>query len=196
VLDVYSLYVFGIDASTGALVELQTVANPAYGLGFAIDPQGQYLYVPGILLGSAPSNSANYIYAYSINSQSGLLTLAHQSPMASRGSYTIAVSPNNKFAYTIENNNINVPPSLVSYSIQDGVLTPIGTAYTGLYGVQIGIDASGRFLYVPEFSEGRAAAVPNVVNEFGIGSDGTLTPLNPGTVASGVYPTSVTIVSQ
>jgi 6-phosphogluconolactonase (cycloisomerase 2 family) len=196
VLDVSSLYVFGIDASSGALVELQTVANPAFSLGFAIDPLGQYLYVPGVLLGSAPTNSANYVYSYSIDSQTGLLTLAHQSPMASRGSYTLAVSPNNKFAYTIENNTINVPPSLVSYSIQNGVLTPIGTAYTGVYGVQIAIDASGRFLYVPEFSEGYGTPVPNVVNEFGIGGDGTLTPLNPGTVASGANPVGITIVSQ
>jgi 6-phosphogluconolactonase (cycloisomerase 2 family) len=196
VLDAYSLYVFGIDASSGALVELQTVPNPAFGLGFAIDPQGQYLYVPGVLPTYATANSANYIYSYSIDSQSGLLTLAHQSPMASRGSYTIAVSPNNKFAYTIENNNINVPPSLVSYSIQDGVLTPIGTVNTAVYGLQIGIDGSGRFLYVPEFSESYGTPVPNVVNEFGIGSDGTLTPLNPGTVASGANPVGITIVSQ
>jgi 6-phosphogluconolactonase len=184
VQDEGSLYTFSIDSNSGALTLLQTIAGPDFGFGLAIDPSGSYIYAVG--------SGTNSILAYSINATTHLLAQPKSSPMAQQnGAYTISISPTGQFAYTIENNN-----DLVSYALNNGTFTQVGTVYPGVFGEQIGIDPSGSFVYVPQACTGCSTGVYNVVNEFSVGSTGALTRLPNSPVAAGVTPWGITITSQ
>lgn len=182
--DGINLYTFGIDSNSGALSLMQTIPGPTLGGAIALDPSGNYLYVVG--------SGNNSILTYGVNATTGLLTQANLSQMLEKdGSYTIAVSPTGQYAYTIENNN-----DLVSYAISNGALTPIGTPYSGVYGLQIAVDPSGSFVYVPQACSNCPSGVYNVVNEFSIGSTGALSKVAGSPIASGVTPVGITVTSQ
>ncbi len=179
--DISNVYTFGIAGASGALTLLQTVPS-ASGGGLALDPAGSYLYAAG----------SNLLLTYAIDPNTGLLTLAKSSSTAEQsGAYTIAISPNGKFAYTIENNNY-----LVSYTITGGTLVPVGPVYSGVYGQQIAVDPSGSFVYVPQACSNCPSGLYNVVHEFSIGSTGALTPLSNATVPSGTTPFGITVTTQ
>ena len=179
-----NLYTFAIDGTTGALSLKQTLSGTDLGDSVAIDPSGAYLYTPGRL--------TNTILSYAIDSTSGLLTLAKSSPTAEKAeAYTIAISPSGKFAFTIENNNY-----LVSYTISNGVFTPVGNVYPGVYGIHNAVDPSGSFVYVPQACSNCPSGVYNVVHEFSIGSTGALTSVRGSPVTAGVQPWDITITSQ
>jgi 6-phosphogluconolactonase len=184
VQDTANVYVFSVSGGTGALTLQQTLKGPVQGSQLTLDPAENYLYAVG-----AGSNS---ILTYSIDASSGLLTAAKASAMVEKnGAYTVTVSPNGRFAYTIENNN-----DLVSYTITDGAFTPVGKSYSGVYGAQIAVDPSSSFVYVPQACSFCTNGPYNVVHEFSIGSTGELTPLPVSTVAAGVTPWGITVTSQ
>lgn len=184
VMDLVNLYTFSINSNSGALTLLQSIPGPDSGDGIALDPAGNYLYAVG--------SGTNSILTYSINAASGLLTQTKSSAMMEKnGAYTIAVSPNGLFAYTIENNN-----DLVSYSVSNGVFLPVGSVYSGVYGEQISIDPSVSFVYAPQACSFCQSGVYNVVNEFAIGSTGALTKISGSPVAAGVTPWGITLTSQ
>jgi len=134
------------------------------------------------------------ILTYGINATSGSLTLVKSSPMAEpNGAYTIAISPTGQFAYTIENNNY-----LVSYELCNGAFTQIGSARPGYFGLQIGIDPSGAFLYVPDTCSGSGCQglLTNSVSEFSITASGSLTLITGSPVAAGTSPFGITITTQ
>jgi 6-phosphogluconolactonase len=133
--DTSNLYTFSIDAVSGALSLLQTLPSQ-YGGGIALDPGGTYLYAAG----------SNSLLSYGIDPSSGLLSLMKSTPTAEQaGAYTIALAPGGNSAYTIENNN-----DLVSYAVTGGVFVPVGAIYPGVYGLDIAVDPSGSFVYVPQ----------------------------------------------
>jgi 6-phosphogluconolactonase len=182
--DTKNIYVFSVDTGTGALVLQQTLKGPVQGSSLVVDPAQNYLYAVG--------GGTNSILTYSIDASSGLLTEAKLSAMVEQnGAYTISISPSGQFAYTIENNN-----DLVSYSINNGMFTPVGIVYPGVYGGQIAIDPSGSFVYVPQACSYCPSGLYNVVHEFSVGSNGALTPLSSPTVAAGVTPWGMTLTSQ
>ncbi len=184
VQDLTNLYTFGIHASSGALTMLQRLPLEVGG-ALAMDPAGSYLYEVG----------SNSILSYSIDPASGLLKLAKSSPTVEGfGALTITLSPNGQFAYTIEGNNSTF--NLVSYAVSNGNFTSIGKVYPDVYGAQIAVDPSGSFVYVPQACSSCPSGVYNVVHEFSIGDSGALTPLLSPTVAAGVTPWGITLVSQ
>jgi DNA-binding beta-propeller fold protein YncE len=107
------------------------------------------------------------------------------------GAFTIAISPTGQFAYTIENSN-----DLVSYTLSNGVFKPVGTVYAQVYGLQIGIDPSGSFVYVPQACSNCPGGAYNVVNEFSIGSTGALTKIPGSPVAAGTTPWGIAFTTQ
>jgi 6-phosphogluconolactonase (cycloisomerase 2 family) len=174
------LYTFGIDASTGGLSLLQTQAAQEYG-GIALDPGGHYLYV--VVQG--------LIQSYSIDTVSGLLNMTKStSTPATQSASHIALSPDGTYAYT---SGVDV---LASYTVSNGVFTPVGTVYTGVYGQQIVVDPSGSFVYVPQACSFCAGSPNNIVSEFSITKTGALTPLATPSVPSGVTPWSITVITQ
>ncbi len=187
VQDSVNIYTYTVNASSGALTLVQTIAGPlvpnSYGIAF--DPHGTYLYAVG--------TGTDSIETYSIDTSTGLLTPAGSSPMVEpNGAYTIAVSPTGQFAYTIENNNY-----LVSYALSNGVFKPVGSVYAHIYGLQIGIDPSGSFVYVPQAcSSNCLGGAYNAVNEFSIGSTGALTKIPGSPVAAGTTPWGIAFTTQ
>jgi 6-phosphogluconolactonase (cycloisomerase 2 family) len=182
--DTVNIYVYSVNASSGALTRVQTIAGPSMGGGIALDPAGSYLYAVG--------SSTNSILVYSINSPTGLLTRTGSSPMAEQaGAYTISISPNGQFAYTIENNNY-----LVSYAVENGKFTARGNVYAQVYGERIGVDPSGSYVYVPQACSNCASAAYNVVNEFSIGGTGALTKMAGSPVAAGTTPWGIAFATQ
>ena len=181
--DLFSLYTFSIDAVSGALSLLQSLPLPAQlGDGIALDPGGSYLYAV----------DRYSLLSYGIDPVSGLLSLKNSTPQAEpNGAYTIALSPNGNFAYTIENNN-----DLVSYAVTGGAFVPVGAIYTGVYGLQIAVDPSGSFVYVPQACSNCPSGVYNVIHQFSITKTGALAPLTTPTVAAGMMPFSITVTSQ
>ena len=175
------LYTFRIDSSTGGLTLLQTLAAQQFG-DISADPGGLYLYVAG----------ASSLLSYAIDPTSGMLGLAKATPEAGGGgAYAIAISPNGKYAYTIEGNN-----NLVSYTVSNGAFAHVGTVYPGIYGQHIAVDPSGSFVYVPQACSYCPSAAYNVVHEFGITPTGALTPLSPPTIGAGMTPWGITVTSQ
>jgi 6-phosphogluconolactonase (cycloisomerase 2 family) len=184
VQDSVNVYTYSVSASSGTLTLVQTIAGPSDVGGIALDPQGTYLYAVG--------PGTNSILVYSINASTGLLTAAGSSPMVEHnGAYTISISPTGQFAYTIEDNN-----DLVSYALNSGVFTPIGSVYTQVYGLRIGIDPSGSFVYVPQACSSCSSGVYNVVNEFSIGSTGALTKIPGSPVEAGTTPSGIAFTTQ
>lgn len=184
VQDHVNIYTYGVSTGTGALTLVQTIAGPG-GLGtVAFNPDGKYLYAVG--------SSNNSILVYSVNASTGLLTPAASSPMLEKdGAYTISIAPSGKFAYTIENNN-----DLVSYALIKGVLTPIGSVYSRIYGQRIGIDPKGKFLYVPQACGNCSTQVHDVVHEFSIGRTGVLKKIPGSPINAGVTPWGIAITTR
>jgi 6-phosphogluconolactonase len=153
----------------------------------ALDPAEDYLYEVG--------SNTDSILSYSIDLTSGMLKLAKSSPRAEKfGALAITISPSGLFAYTIESDNNTF--NLVSYSISNGEFTPVGKVYPGVYGAQIAVDPSGSFVYVPQACSSCPGSAYNIINEFSVGSTGALTPLSVPTVAAGVTPWGITVISQ
>jgi 6-phosphogluconolactonase len=179
--DTSNLYTFSIDAVSGALSLLQTLPSQ-YGGGIALDPGGTYLYAAG----------SNSLLSYGIDPSSGLLSLMKSTPTAEQaGAYTIALAPGGNSAYTIENNN-----DLVSYAVTGGVFVPVGAIYPGVYGLNIAVDPSGSFVYVPQACSNCPSGAYNVIHQFSITKTGGLAPLSTPTVAAGITPSDITVTSQ
>jgi 6-phosphogluconolactonase len=184
VQDLANIYTYSVSASSGALTLVQTVAAPLSVGDIALDPHGTYLYAVG--------PAANSLQTYTVNASTGLLRLTGVSPMLEHsGAYTISISPTGLFAYTIENNN-----DLVSYALDSGVFTPVGSVYAHVYGQRIGIDPSGSFVYVPQACGNCASSVSNYVNEFSIGPTGALTQIPGSPVAAGTTPWGIAFTTQ
>jgi 6-phosphogluconolactonase (cycloisomerase 2 family) len=182
--DLANIYCFKVSERTGALTLLETIAGPRAPGGIALDPHGTFLYAVGA--------GTNSILTYSMNASTGRLTPAGSSPMLERnGAYTISISPTGRFAYTIENNN-----DLVSYALKNGEFTPVGTAYKQVYGQRIGVDPSGRFLYVPQACGNCPGAVHDVINEFSLGRKGELKKLPGSPVAAGRTPWGIAFTTR
>ncbi len=177
VADIANVYAFSINASSGALTLVATVPAPT-GNGLAVDPAGTFLYAVGF---------ANSIQTYRIDSTTGAIALAVSSPTATHaGSFTIALDPVGRFAYTVE-----AGQTLVAYSLQNGVFTSLGDFSSGALGsVQLAIDPSGSFIYAPQ------TGTDNDISGFQIGSSGFLSPITGSPIPSGKQPFSITIISR
>jgi 6-phosphogluconolactonase (cycloisomerase 2 family) len=98
------------------------------------------------------------------------------------------------FAYAVNFNNSNVPPSasnLSQYLIgTNGTLSPMltPTVATGANPYSLTTDSTGRFIYVANYD---SASATGSVSQFAIGADGSLTPLSTPTIAAGHGPNGI-----
>jgi YVTN family beta-propeller protein len=109
---------YTVDATTGALTSVGTIAAGTAPVSVAVDPTGKFVYVT--------NSGSNDVSMYTINSTTGSLTLigmisAELSPTS------IAIEPSGKFAYVTNSGSNDVS----MYSIgATGSLTLIGTIGT------------------------------------------------------------------
>jgi 6-phosphogluconolactonase (cycloisomerase 2 family) len=159
-----------------------TPATVATGHGpwaVTISPSGAWAYV---------ANSVdNTISQFSINA-SGALVAGAIAPVATGSEpWNITLSPNGKYVYVA--NHGNSPPggmTISQYAIDaaTGALSPLNPATLPTafpYPGGITVDPTSSYAYLSNING-------KTVSEFGIGADGTLSSLNPGSVATGTEP--------
>ena len=110
---------FTINATTGALTSIGTIAAGTYPVSVAVDPTGKFAYVA--------NSSSNDISMYTINGTTGALT-STGTIAAGSSPTSIAIHPSGKFAYVTNSGSNNV--SMFSVDGASGTLMLIGTVGT------------------------------------------------------------------
>ncbi len=132
-----SVFMYTINATTGALASIGTIAAETYPASVAVDPASKFAYVT--------NSGSNDVSMYTINATTGALrsigTIA-----AGTEPVSVAVDPTGKFAYVTNSGSNNV--SMYSIDTATGALTPIGTIAAGSTPTSIAIHPSGKFAYV------------------------------------------------
>ena len=173
----YNVAMYTIDATTGALTSIGTIAAGTDPVSVAVDPSGKFAYVVNENFGSAGNVSM-----YAINATTGALasigTIA-----AGTGPVSVAVDPSGKFAYVTNSGSNDV--SMYTINATTGALTSIGTIAAGTDPVSVAVDPAGKFAYVTNSGS-------NDVSMYTINSTtGSLTLI--GMIAAGLSPTSIAI---
>src|SRR6202167_270251 len=137
-----SVSMYAIDATTGALSSLGTVATgtmiaESSSNSIAVDPTGAFAYVT--------NSGSNSVSMYSINATTGVLTSVGLMD-AGTTPLSVAVDPSGKFAYVTNFNSSNV--SMYTIDPATGVLTSTGTIAAGTNPTSIAIHPSGKFAFV------------------------------------------------
>jgi 6-phosphogluconolactonase (cycloisomerase 2 family) len=164
---------YAINASTGALTSVGTVAISLRPFSMTVDPFGKFVYVA--------NNDSSTVSEYTINASTGALTLVGTAATGS-GPFSVAVDPFGKFVYVANNTDSTVSEYTINAST--GALTLVGTAAAGSGPNSVTVDPSGKFTYVVNGANTVSAYTINA-------STGALTLV--GTVATGSYPGSVTV---
>jgi DNA-binding beta-propeller fold protein YncE len=153
------------------------------GIGFvwlAAPLRAQFVYVV--------NSGGNNVSAYSIGSNGALIPVPGSPFATESGSVSVAVDPRGRFVYVANGFFSRVPSTISAFSIgPDGALRPVpGSPFpTGTGPVRGGpglmaVDPTGRFLYVTNgfFSNNPDFPLVGNISAFGIGPDGTLTPVS------------------
>jgi YVTN family beta-propeller protein len=178
----YNVEMYTVNATTGALASIGTIAAGGYPQGVAVDPAGKFIYVA---TASATAGSPGSVSMYAINATTGALAstgtiAAGEDPVA------VAVDLSGKFAYVV-NANFGSAGNVSMYAIDatTGALTSIGTIAAGTDPVSVAVDPSGKFAYVTNSGS-------NDVSMYAINSTtGSLTLI--GRIAAGLSPSSIAI---
>jgi YVTN family beta-propeller protein len=132
---------YTIDATTGALASIGTIAAGTSPDSVGVDPAGKFAYVTNF--------NSNDVSMYTIDATTGAL-ISIGSIAAGTDPFSVAVDPAGKFAYVANWTESDTDGSVSMYTIDatTGALTPSGTIATGLSPTSIAIHPSGKFAYV------------------------------------------------
>jgi 6-phosphogluconolactonase (cycloisomerase 2 family) len=168
---------YAINATTGELTLIGTIAADGRAVAVAVDPSGKFAYVADGGQNSDGSKGVN-ISMYSINATTGVLT-SIGTIAAGLSPSSIAIHPTGKFAYVVSPDSNDI--SMYAVNTTTGILTPTGTlaAVAG----SIAIHPSGKFAYVTSASGVSMYTIDTTT--------GALT--FAGTTAAGSSPGSITI---
>jgi 6-phosphogluconolactonase len=153
--------------------------------GLAVTPNGQFLY---------GADFAGFIYAFNIESGTGVPTLIPGSPVASGPNSQLVVDPTGKFLYA---SNDNDPvDSISAFTIEpSGALTPVPNSPfaipgpTGGTSEPFGIVDTGSFVYT--------TLSTNQVAAFSVNSaTGALTSVPGSPFAAGIIPSFLVVVNN
>jgi YVTN family beta-propeller protein len=115
------VFMYAINAATGVLTSIGTIAAGSFPSSIAIEPSGKFAYVA--------NSVSNDISIYSIDAATGVLTPFVTGTIAAGLSPTsIAIDPSGKFAYVANSGSNDV--SMYSIDPASGALTLIGTIGT------------------------------------------------------------------
>jgi 6-phosphogluconolactonase len=171
---------YTINATTGALASIGTIAAGTDPVSIAVDPSGKFAYVV-----NENFVSAGNVSMYRINATTGALasigTIA-----AGTSPVSVAVDPSGKFAYVVNENAASTGNvSMYTINATTGALASIGTIAAGTSPVSVAVDPVGKFVYV-------ANSGSNDVSMYAINSTtGSLTLI--GMIAAGLSPSRIAI---
>jgi 6-phosphogluconolactonase (cycloisomerase 2 family) len=137
-----SVSMFTINATTGALASIGTIAAGTNPVSVIVDPLGKFVYM-------ANSGSGD-VSMYTINATTGALT-SIGTVAAGTGPVSMAVDPSGKFVYVVNFNSNDV--SMYTINATTGALTSIGTITTAQSPTSIAVHPSGKFAYVTNSDE-------------------------------------------
>jgi len=171
---VASLSMYTINATTGALTSIGTIAAGTDPAILAVDPAGTFAYLANF--------GSNDVSMYTIDTTTGALrsigTIA-----AGTGPVSVAVDPAGTFAYVANSGSNDV--SMYTIDATTGALASLGTIAAGTGPVSVAVDPAGKFAYVANLSS-------NDVSMYSINTTtGALTLI--GTITAGSNPTSIAI---
>jgi YVTN family beta-propeller protein len=139
--------VYAINSGTGALTEISgspfsIETNPtgpeAGPISISLDPSGRFAYV---------ANSTDSLSAYTIDSNTGALTLMADSPITTGDNpSSITVDPTGRFLFSANLDSDDV--SIFGINVNTGVPALLGTIAAENAPNSIAVDPSGRFVYV------------------------------------------------
>ena len=184
-------YTIGSDGSLAPMSVASVAAgvNPA---SMVSDPSGSYVYVAN--LGDATISQ----YAVGAGGVLEALTpkvISIAGPFPSVGGYSLSVDPKGTFLYvvTTPRDSPGSAASIAQFSIgSNGALAPLVEPFINIATSAAGplaIDPSGKYAYLA----GGTTAAGGQVFQFSVGTDGTLVPLAPVTVAASQTPVGVAI---
>jgi 6-phosphogluconolactonase (cycloisomerase 2 family) len=164
---------YAINAATGMLEFIGTIAAGTGPTFVAVHPSGKFAYVV--------NQGSNDISMYTIDGTTGALT--SMGPIAATSATQLAVDPSGRFAYVANLKLNNV--SMYMLDATTGALTLAGTVPTGTNPSSVTVDPSGKFAYV-------ANSTSNDVSMYVINPiTGTLEPS--GSIVAGTRPDYVTV---
>jgi 6-phosphogluconolactonase len=114
-----SVFMYTINATTGALTSIGTIATGTGPVSVAVDPAGKFVYVT--------NSNSNDVSMYTINATTGVLTPIGM-VAAGLSPTSIAIHPSGKFVYVTNSTSNDV--SMYSIDAATGALTLIGTIGT------------------------------------------------------------------
>jgi DNA-binding beta-propeller fold protein YncE len=176
-----SVSMYRVDAATGRLVGMGSVAGGMFPRGVTMDPAGRYAYVLSVETGE--------VFQYLI-SPGGLLEPAPTPSFRIGSPEGLAIHPSGAYAYAAGPGGADVVAQFtVGASGGWSAMSP-ATIGAGPSPVAVAFDPGGRFAYVANAS---SAFLASTVSQYAVGATGGLTPLAPAEVAAGVWPVSVTV---
>jgi 6-phosphogluconolactonase len=170
----YSIAMYTIDATTGALTSIGTITAGTVPDFVAVDPAGKFAYVT--------NDGSNDVSMYTINATTGALTSIGTIAAGTEPVF-VAVDPAGKFAYVTNSGSNDV--SMYTINATTGALTSMGTIAAGTDPVSVAVDPASKFAYVTNSNS-------NEVSMYTINATtGSLTSI--GTIAAGSTPSAVAI---
>jgi len=140
--DSNDITMYTVDAATGALTRIGSIAAAGEPYSVTTDPFGRFAY--------AGNFDANTVSMYQINPNTGQLT-SIGTVVTGIGPYSIVVDPTGHYAY-VANENSATRVWMYQINQSSGALTAIGTADGGISPVSITTDPTGKFAYVANTS--------------------------------------------
>ena len=137
-----SVSMYAIDAATGLLGLIGTVAVDGRAVAVAVDPSGKFAYVADGDENSDGSKGTN-VSMFSIDATTGVLT-SIGTIAAGLSPSSITIHPNGKFVYVGNSDSNSNDLSIYTIDVTTGNLTLTGTV-TGISGIVI--HPSGKFGY-------------------------------------------------
>ncbi|MGA7823259.1 MAG: beta-propeller fold lactonase family protein [Steroidobacteraceae bacterium] len=170
----YTVGMYTINATTGALTSIGTIAAGTDPVSVAVDPSGKFVYVT--------NSGSNDVSMYTIDATTGSLT-SIGTIAAGTHPVSVAVDPSGKFVYVTNSGSNDV--SMYTINATSGSLTSIGAIAAGTAPVSVAVDPSGKFAYLTNSGS-------NDVSMYTINATtGSLTLI--GTIAAELSPTSIAI---
>lgn len=178
-IDAYKVASSGLLSALNSTSKSAFSADPVYGFGLisAISPDSNYLYSPNL----------QNVSQFAISS-TGLSALSPSTASTGANPTAMAVTPNGKFAYVVNQSDDSISQFSVGSS---GVLSalPIATVSTGSNSkpTSIAIDPNSSYLYV-------TLSGSDKVIQYSIGSAGGLS--TQATLSTGDYPQGIAITQN
>jgi len=128
---------FTINAMTGTLTSIGTIAAGTDPVSVTVDPTGKFSYVA--------NSGSNDVSMFTINATTGALASLGTIAAGTNPGF-VAVDPAGKFAYVTNFKSNDV--SMYTINSTTGVLMPIGSIAAGTSPTSIAVHPSGKFAYV------------------------------------------------